>query len=279
MTRPRIILFTGKGGVGKTTSAAGTATLAARRGQRTLVLSTDAAHSLGDAFGQAVGRDLYLGPGWPTIPYRVVGIVADQRTAALGGTLQPRETVYLSVLQHPPRRVELLPRSGAGASRGATLPAALRRTLGTSASIESVADEAAYRGIQFRAIRWFAVVFGVTAGVVLLMALVGTFFASRVWLASVTWELGLRRAVGARRHAVAGFVLLRTLALAGGGALLGAFLYASVLLPALAGVLVAGSPPPLQLVRVAVVPVLLAVVAGILPGLKLVRSAPIALLR
>ncbi len=49
----RIILFTGKGGVGKTTSAAGTAALAARAGQRTLVLSTDAAHSLGDAFGLA----------------------------------------------------------------------------------------------------------------------------------------------------------------------------------------------------------------------------------
>ena len=49
----RIILFTGKGGVGKTTSAAGTAALAARAGHRTLVLSTDAAHSLGDAFGLA----------------------------------------------------------------------------------------------------------------------------------------------------------------------------------------------------------------------------------
>ncbi len=47
----RIVLFTGKGGVGKTTAAAGTATLAARRGERTLVLSTDAAHSLADAFG------------------------------------------------------------------------------------------------------------------------------------------------------------------------------------------------------------------------------------
>ena len=53
----RIILFTGKGGVGKTTSAAGTATLAARAGQRTLVLSTDAAHSLGDAFGLAIGSE------------------------------------------------------------------------------------------------------------------------------------------------------------------------------------------------------------------------------
>jgi arsenite-transporting ATPase len=53
-TTPRVILFTGKGGVGKTTSAAGTATLAAGRGARTLVLSTDAAHSLGDAFGPEV---------------------------------------------------------------------------------------------------------------------------------------------------------------------------------------------------------------------------------
>lgn len=53
----RIILFTGKGGVGKTTSAAGTATLAARRGERTLVLSTDAAHSLGDAFGREIGPE------------------------------------------------------------------------------------------------------------------------------------------------------------------------------------------------------------------------------
>ena len=53
----RIVLFTGKGGVGKTTSAAGTATLSARSGQRTLVLSTDAAHSLADAFGTAVGAE------------------------------------------------------------------------------------------------------------------------------------------------------------------------------------------------------------------------------
>ncbi len=53
----RIVLFTGKGGVGKSTVAAGTAALAAASGQRTLVLSTDAAHSLGDAFGATVGPE------------------------------------------------------------------------------------------------------------------------------------------------------------------------------------------------------------------------------
>jgi arsenite-transporting ATPase len=51
----RILLFTGKGGVGKSTVAAGTAALAAAEGRRTLVLSTDAAHSLADALGCAAG--------------------------------------------------------------------------------------------------------------------------------------------------------------------------------------------------------------------------------
>ncbi len=46
----RIILFTGKGGVGKTTLSAATALLSAQRGYKTLVISTDAAHSLSDSF-------------------------------------------------------------------------------------------------------------------------------------------------------------------------------------------------------------------------------------
>ena len=53
----RIILFTGKGGVGKTTAAAGTAATAAINGRRTLVLSTDAAHSLADTFATPVGSE------------------------------------------------------------------------------------------------------------------------------------------------------------------------------------------------------------------------------
>jgi len=53
----RILLFTGKGGVGKSTVAAATAALAAESGRRTLVISTDAAHSLADAYGVTVGRE------------------------------------------------------------------------------------------------------------------------------------------------------------------------------------------------------------------------------
>ena len=53
----RILLCTGKGGVGKSTVAAGTAVLSAEAGRRTLVLSADAAHSLGDAFAVPVGAE------------------------------------------------------------------------------------------------------------------------------------------------------------------------------------------------------------------------------
>jgi arsenite-transporting ATPase len=51
----RVLLFTGKGGVGKTTTAAATALACAARGQRTVVLSTDPAHSLADAFDRELG--------------------------------------------------------------------------------------------------------------------------------------------------------------------------------------------------------------------------------
>lgn len=53
----RILLFTGKGGVGKTTAAAATATLAARSGRKTLVVSTDTAHSLADTLGVTAGSE------------------------------------------------------------------------------------------------------------------------------------------------------------------------------------------------------------------------------
>jgi arsenite-transporting ATPase len=59
----RILLFTGKGGVGKTTVAAATAARAAEHGLRTLVLSTDPAHSLADAFDMSLGdRPTAIGP-------------------------------------------------------------------------------------------------------------------------------------------------------------------------------------------------------------------------
>ncbi len=52
-----VAFFGGKGGVGKTTLAASYALLLARRGSRTLVVSTDPAHSLGDILGTWLGDE------------------------------------------------------------------------------------------------------------------------------------------------------------------------------------------------------------------------------
>lgn len=53
----RVVLYTGKGGVGKTTTAATTAVLAAERGTRSLIVSADTAHSLGDVLERQLGPD------------------------------------------------------------------------------------------------------------------------------------------------------------------------------------------------------------------------------
>lgn len=70
----RVLLFTGKGGVGKTTVATATAVRAAESGARTLVCSTDPAHSLGDAL------DVSLGDQPTPVTGRLDGQELDART-------------------------------------------------------------------------------------------------------------------------------------------------------------------------------------------------------
>jgi arsenite/tail-anchored protein-transporting ATPase len=55
--RPRTILYTGKGGVGKTSVAAASARMCARAGLRTVVMSTDPAHSLSDSLEVELGPE------------------------------------------------------------------------------------------------------------------------------------------------------------------------------------------------------------------------------
>lgn len=59
----RVVLVSGKGGVGKTTIAAATALRAAQRGRRTAVVSLDRAHNLGDVLGARLGPEPAEVPG------------------------------------------------------------------------------------------------------------------------------------------------------------------------------------------------------------------------
>ena len=72
MTPPRTILYTGKGGVGKTSVAAATARMCAQAGLRTVVLSTDPAHSLSDSL------EVELGP----LPTEAGGLLWGQEVRA-----------------------------------------------------------------------------------------------------------------------------------------------------------------------------------------------------
>ncbi len=73
---PRISLFVGKGGVGKSTLATATAVRAARAGMRVLLVSTDQAHSIGDVLGATVA---------PTGRREPTQVLADLDTAESGG--------------------------------------------------------------------------------------------------------------------------------------------------------------------------------------------------
>jgi hypothetical protein len=228
--------------------------------------------------GDAIGRALYLGPGWPNAPYTVIGVVDDERASAIGGALQPRETVYFSVRQHPPRVTELLLESDRGFNTQAI--ALIRESLGSQSHVNRLGTRESYRATQERVIRWFGASFAVSALLILVMALIGTFAVSRLWADAMGWELALRRAVGASRRRMVGLVLWRMAAIGAGSAALGAFCYATILLPALAE-----SLPQITLgvlprwLAVMLLIGLLALTIGAIPGLRRLWRAPSDVLR
>jgi arsenite-transporting ATPase len=91
---PRTILYTGKGGVGKTSVAASTALAIAQRGFRTVVLSTDPAHSLSDSletplgpapvpvaenlWGQEVQAEAEMERNWNAVQRWLTSVLADR---------------------------------------------------------------------------------------------------------------------------------------------------------------------------------------------------------
>ena len=69
----RLIINTGKGGVGKTSISAATARRAARMGYKTLVMSTDSAHSLADSLDIKLGNEITnIGPNLDALEIDVI---------------------------------------------------------------------------------------------------------------------------------------------------------------------------------------------------------------
>ena len=114
----RTILYTGKGGVGKTSVAAATALAIARSGLRTIVMSTDPAHSLSDSletelgpqpvpvaenlWGQEVQAEAEMERHWQAVQRWLGGLLSDRgvdRILAEELTVPPGMDEIFSLLQ------------------------------------------------------------------------------------------------------------------------------------------------------------------------------------
>ena len=227
-------------------------------------------------FGHAIGRRLHIGHGefdW----YTVVGIVADQFPAGYGGGLEPRKTLYLSILQHPAQAVDLLVRAPHDSASVDPVRSALRAALGRGTV---VTEEREARAVTREAapVRWFAILYSVQGWVLLIIATLGTFAVIWLWVASLSHDLAVRRAVGARHRHVFGFVLARAVGVALGG--VGFGLWLGIIVWGSLQSIIAGLPAwePAVLLRYALLLFAAAVVGALLPAWRVARTPPAVLL-
>lgn len=162
--------------------------------------------------GLPLGRRIQLDgvPGW----FTVVGIVDDAPAAGFGASTQPRFAIYLPAQQVPAPRIEVLVRGDR------EIPAALASFAQRTGITPVLVDEAALRTAQSEPLRWASRWLRVEGWAMWIIAALGALMLVRLWATALTPELGIRRAVGARRHHVVATLLGRvTLAGLGGIAL------------------------------------------------------------
>jgi putative ABC transport system permease protein len=221
--------------------------------------------------GQAVGRSIFLGDGWPGRPYTVIGIVDDSPSRVIGGGLQPFETVYLSVLQFPPPTVDLLVRTEQPLESDHLLSLA-RQTLSPQARASVPQAEWELHAAQNLPVSWIGAWFGGAGLIVFLIAIGGTFGTVALWVRSLASELALRRALGARRAAIMRFVMGRAAGIGLGGSALGLFLFLVVLRQSLVSSLYGlRSWQPRVFLLVSGTLISVALIAAFLPTLRLIR--------
>ncbi|HTH65724.1 MAG TPA: FtsX-like permease family protein [Gemmatimonadales bacterium] len=226
--------------------------------------------------GHAVGRRLQIGHGlfdW----YTVVGVVADQLPAGYGGGLEPPDALYLSVLQHPAQVVDLLVRAPPDPQVVAGVRGTLRATLGPEVAVTQE-REAAYVTAEAAPVRWFGRLYGVEGWIILGIATLGTFVVMWLWVASLSHDLAVRRAVGARRRDILRFILVRAIGVGLAGVAFGLWCGMSIW-GALTSI-IAGLPPwePMPLLRYALLLVLAALAGALLPAWRAARTAPAILI-
>lgn len=227
--------------------------------------------------GDPLGHWVQVGSGpWNT--YTVVGVVEDREPEGVGGALAPPNALYLSVLQQPARAVDLVVRGADATALAPAVADGARAALGPRSASGPAGTIAELRAAEARPLRWFAGLFGLEGWALLLIATLGTAVVTRQWIDSLAVEFGVRRSAGATRSQILGFVLLRMLAVAAVGSVVGLWLGSGVW--ATLRDAVAGVPDwDAGLVLRTALLLLGAVLGGALPAAwRIARTAPATLL-
>jgi putative ABC transport system permease protein len=226
--------------------------------------------------GRAVGRKVLLGSGEGQRWFTVVGVVEDLPPRGLGAVYQPPFAVYVSALQQPPSAVDLLVRPGTpgdhdGMDRVAARAQAL---LGHESALTGQATEASREIRAGAPVRWFGRLAQREGQVVLLSAMLGVFVVMELWVSALLPELAVRRAVGARRTHVIGYVLARAVGVSAAGMAVGAWLtlMAWGLVASALGAL--GNPDPGLWLRAGLLLSGAALLGAGLPTWRAARAAP-----
>ncbi len=224
--------------------------------------------------GEPIGRHIHTGDDGAE-GSTVVGIVDNQLPAELGGTLQPSYAVYVSVLQHPPRTVDLLVRdptdhNALGGVVGAALGGSGRYT-GKS--------ERAVREAGIAPVRWFGHRFELQGLALVGLASLGIVAFMRLWVESLTGEIGIRRSVGARRHQILRWVVWRAVGVAAKGVTAGVWFGAAVWSTLPTVVTGTAAWDPLRFLSYGVLLVGVVLCSALLPAWRISRALPAQLLQ
>lgn len=227
--------------------------------------------------GRALGRRIRLGARGPWL--RVVGVVDDQPALGVGAAAMPAGALYVPLLQHPSRSVDLI--VPGGPERRALDHRVTRslRALEPGLARASIASLPARTRHQLAPLRWFGRVLGIVGGVILLMAAYGVFAAYHHEVDRRRREFGLRRALGARKRQISALVLRDALIQAAIAGSIGA--WAAV---GLAGLLQSAVPgialfDPLVYPGVLLILLLMAGLGALSPAARAARLPPMQAIR
>lgn len=222
--------------------------------------------------GDPLGRLVRLGSGFDAW-YEVVGVVDAPAPAVVGGAERPREAVWVSALQHPPRTGWVLLRGrpeGVAGAVGALDAAGIRQ--GDPMTLAEMASRAA------APLRWGALAGGALALVTLALALGGVHVTSVQATRRRGRELATRRALGAADRRILAYVLAEGARTALAGAAVALFfgsLLVAVLRRAAAGV---PAPGPGVYAAVTLLLVACALAASVRAGLEALAVEPASVL-